>query len=86
MGFMAFILLIIGQPSFSQTTDSTKHIGHFGGGVTVTNNGISLLPTFALGKPAVMFNMSVGGKKLRFQPQLRFSLAGKPWSFLFWWR
>ena len=50
------------------------------------NNGISLLPTFTLGKPAVLFDMSVGGKKLSFEPQFRFSLQGKPWAFIFWWR
>jgi hypothetical protein len=28
----------------------------------------------------------MGKKKLFFEPQLKFSLKGKPWSFLFWWR
>ena len=54
--------------------------------MSVTNNGISLIPTFSLGKPAVIFDMSVGGRKLSFEPQFRFSMEGKPWSFLFWWR
>jgi hypothetical protein len=72
--------------AFSQTMDSTKTIHHVGGAVTVTNNGISLLPTFSLGKPAVMFDLNVGNKKLTFEPQFRFSLEGKPWTFLFWWR
>jgi hypothetical protein len=30
--------------------------------------------------------MSIGTRKLSFEPQFRFSLEGKPWSFLFWWR
>ena len=72
--------------AFAQKIDSTKTINHVGGGVTATNNGISLLPTFSLGKPAVIFDMSVGNKKLSFEPQLRFSMKGKPWVFLFWWR
>ena len=75
---------------FSQTKDSIQTTSpatsHFSGAVSVTNNGISLLPTFALGKPAVIFDMSVGKKKLSFEPQFRFSLEGKPWSLLFWWR
>ena len=33
-----------------------------------------------------MFDINVGNKKLSFEPQFRFSLEGKPWSFLFWWR
>jgi hypothetical protein len=78
--------------SFSQMTDSikktdsTKGLVHFGGAVTVTNKGISLIPTFALGKPAVMFDLSMGKRKLSFEPQFRFALDGKPWSFIFWLR
>lgn len=59
---------------------------HVGGAVTATNNGISLLPSFSLGRPALMFDLSVGNKKISFDPQLRFAMDGKPWSFIFWWR
>ncbi len=83
---LVFAFSIFTHFVFSQKVDSIKTINHFGGAVTVTNNGISLLPTFSLGKPAVMFDMSVGNKKLSFEPQLRFSLEGNPWAFLFWWR
>jgi len=71
--------------SFSQNRESTKVASHFDGTVTVTNNGISFIPTFSLGKPAVIFDLSMG-RRLSFDPQFRFSLEGKPWSFLFWWR
>jgi hypothetical protein len=54
--------------------------------VTVTNNGISMIPTFSIGKPAVVFDIAAKGKRLSFEPQLRFALEGKPWSFIFWWR
>ncbi|HZK95365.1 MAG TPA: hypothetical protein VFC67_14250 [Prolixibacteraceae bacterium] len=79
------ILLLFAHFAFSQNTDSTKIVSHFGGAVTVTNNGISFVPTFSLGKPAVIFDLSMG-RRLSFDPQLRFSLEGKPWSFLFWGR
>ncbi len=82
--FFAFLLLT--HFSFSQKEDSTKRLFHFSGSVSVTNNGISLVPTFSLGKPAAMGNLSMGKGKLSFEPDLRFSLEGKPWSFLFWWR
>lgn len=84
--FLSMVLLKLSLAGFSQNNDSTKSIHHFGGAVTVTNNGISLIPTFSLGKPAAIFDMSAGKGKLSFEPQLRFSLEGKPWSFLFWWR
>ena len=82
---LTFALWLLCQKVFSQETDSTKHAKYFGGGVTVTNNGISLLPTFTLGKPAAIFDMKVGGR-LTFEPQFRVLLEGKPWSFIFWWR
>ena len=80
------VLSMFTQYSFSQKEDSTEKVFLFKGAVTVTNKGISLVPTFTLGKPAAIFDLSMGKKKLFFEPQLRFSLKGKPWSFLFWWR
>jgi hypothetical protein len=71
--------------SFSQKADNGNSLSHFNGAVTVTNNGISFIPTFTLGKPAVIFDLSMG-KRLSFDPQFRFALEGKPWSFIFWWR
>jgi hypothetical protein len=78
-------MLTLMHTVIGQTTDSTEKINYFGGSVTLTNNGISLLPSFSLGKPAALFNMKVG-RKLTFEPELRFSLEGKPWAFIFWWR
>src|SRR5262245_5847367 len=80
---LVLVLLMITDFCFSQKPDSTFHLA---GAVTVTNKGISLVPTFTLGKPAVIFDLSMGKRKLYFEPQLRFALEGKPWSFLFWWR
>lgn len=81
-----FILLVYCGSNFAQITDSTKVISHFGGAVTVTNNGLSFIPTFSLGKPAAIFDLSMGQKRISFDPQFRFALDGKPWSFIFWWR
>jgi len=80
------LLLLFAQRTFSQSADSTRHVGHLAGGVTLTNNGISLLPTFMLNKPAVLFDLSVGKGRWSFDPQLRFSMEGKPWTFVFWGR
>lgn len=79
-------LLLLAHFSFSHPPDSTQTPLRIGGGVTLTNNGISLIPTFTLGKPAVMFDLAVSGKRHSFEPQFRFSLEGKPWTLLFWWR
>src|SRR5689334_9920697 len=66
-----------------QSIDSTRAPGTMGGSVTVTNNGISLLPNFSLNKPAGLIEMNVG-RRLTFDPQYRFALEGKPWSMIFW--
>jgi hypothetical protein len=82
---LLFIIISFSHFAFSQKADSTKVASHFGGNITVTNNGVSLIPNLTLGKPAVMFDMNVG-RRLTFEPQFRFALEGKPWTFIFWLR
>jgi hypothetical protein len=81
-----FILSHLTYSSFCQQTDSTKRIFNISGSINVTNNGISLLPNFSLGKPAVIFNLSAGNGRFSFDPDIRFSLSGKPWGMIFWFR
>lgn len=83
---LVFVFLLLTHFAFSQETDSAKNISHLSGTVSVTNNGISIIPTFSLNKAAVVFDMSAAKGRLSFDPYLGFSLEGKPWSFLFWWR
>ena len=83
---LVFVFLLHTYCSFSQKTDSTKSFPYVSGAVSVTNNGISIVPSFSLGKPAVQFNMYMVKKRLSFEPDIRFSLKGKPWSMLFWGR
>lgn len=83
------LLVFLAEASFGQEpieVDSLQAPAFFRGGITLTNNGISTIPSFSLGKPAIIFNFSAGRKKLTFDPELRFALEGKPWTFLFWWR
>ena len=83
---LLFVFLLLNYLTFSQNTDNKKVSSQFGGAISVSNNGISLIPSFSLGKPALMFELSIGGEKLSFDPQFRFAMEGKPWSFVFWWR
>lgn len=89
VGFIKVVLLVTlfskSLFSFSQETDSTRLLFNFSGSVAVTTQGISTIPNLTLGKPASIFDLSMG-RRLTFDPQLRFSLDGKPWTFLFWWR
>lgn len=84
--FLLFILTTASLSCFPQAKDSAKSVLYFSGAITVTNNGISIVPSFSLDKPAAQFNLALGKKRLSFEPDIRFSLAGKPWSMLFWGR
>jgi hypothetical protein len=72
--------------SFAQETSNSRPSHHFSGTITATNNGISLIPSFTLGRPAAFFDLSIGGERLSFDPMLRFGMDGKPWAFVFWGR
>ncbi len=71
--------------AFSQNSD-TATVRFFTGAVTLSSKGLSTFPNLTLGKPAAIFDFSVGGEKFRFEPTLRFALKGKPWTFIFWLR
>jgi len=72
------------QPDLlAQKKDSTLF---FKSALSVTNNGFSFIPTFSLGKPAAILDLGIGNKRLSFEPQFRFALSGKPWSFIFIYR
>jgi hypothetical protein len=79
---IVFVLIFVSIPNFAQ--DAGKR--HIGGTITATNNGISIIPSFSLGRPAALFDLSMGGERLSFDPMLRFGMDGKPWSFIFWGR
>jgi hypothetical protein len=83
--FLLILVLSFTCIAYSQNTDSTKVPWYFGGSVTVNTKGISSIPNLTLGKPAAIFFMSVG-RKLRFEPEFRFALEGKPWIFILWGR
>jgi len=82
-GLLVFALFNLTHFSFSQHKDSTKSISHFSGSVSVTNNGISIIPAFSLNKPAVVFNLSAGKGRLSFEPFLGFFSRGNPGIFYF---
>jgi len=82
---LLILILTFTYIAYSQKTDSVKVPGYFGGSVTINTKGISSIPNLTLGKPAALFFMSAG-RKIRFEPEFRFALEGKPWLFILWWR
>lgn len=83
--FTIGLLLIFISIGKSQT-ETPANLTHFRGNISVTNNGLSLIPAFSLNRPAAIFELSLGGERLSFDPEMRFALDGDPWSFILWWR
>ncbi len=85
--FFLLMLLHFNCRMFAQQIDSLKEKVHVSGAISVTNNGISIIPTFMLGRPATIFDLVVRKKNFSFEPQFRFAIEdAKPWSFVFWLR
>ncbi|TFV94184.1 hypothetical protein E4S40_09090 [Algoriphagus kandeliae] len=79
--------LLFSSPLLAQEGDTSQSPErHIGGTITATNNGVSIIPSFSLGRPAVFFDLTMGGERLSFDPMIRFGMDGKPWSFVFWGR
>ena len=83
---LLFSILLYSYVALSQAVDTTQTPSFFRGQITATNNGVSLIPSFSLGKPVVLFDMNIGKGRLSFDPMIRFGMDGKPWTFVFWWR
>jgi hypothetical protein len=86
--YLHLILIMSALPLIGVAQESSKgNSSHqFSGTITATNNGISIIPSFSLGRPAAFFDLSVGGDRFSFDPMLRFGMDGKPWTFVLWGR
>ncbi|MBK7870581.1 MAG: hypothetical protein IPJ74_07825 [Saprospiraceae bacterium] len=85
--FLCLMFLHFTHLSLGQSLDTTQQIIHFRSMLSATNNGFSLVPTFSLGKPAVVTTFNISGKgRFSFEPEFRYSMEFKPWSFIFIWR
>lgn len=67
-----------------EIADSMKVPFRFLGNITVTNNGISPIPAFALGEPALMVRLSAYKKQFSYDPNMAWSLNGRPWYINNW--
>lgn len=83
---MIIFTLILAFPMFSKGQEKKPFLDDFKGTMSVTHNGISLVPSFSLGDPALLFDIKMTKGRFSFEPDMRFALEGKPWSFLFWFR
>ena len=78
--------IIFSVSGFSQSSDTTSKPLNINGNIGLTNNGISIIPTFSLNAPAALFNFSIGKNRLSFDPDIRVTLDGRKGGMLFWFR
>ncbi len=81
------LLLLATFPLLAQhQRDSTASRLEFTGSIDITNNGISPVPAFSLGKPAVMTAFSLEKSRFSFTHQFNYGIDGQPWSSNNWFR
>jgi hypothetical protein len=87
--FLIFGFWFIFIQSFTQQVkveDKANTPFTFTGSLQLTSNGISTIPAYSLGKPALMVNLSASKKRFSLNPVSAFSLDGKPWYVVTWLR
>jgi hypothetical protein len=85
--FVLFIIFLLFQvDSLAQQKDSIPKTTSFSASLGITNNGISIIPTFALNAPATIMNFSWKKGRFSFDPDIRLATNFKKGSMLFWFR
>ncbi|MFN4145883.1 MAG: hypothetical protein ACK4GN_08680 [Runella sp.] len=82
--FLIGVMFALGSMAQSNDSLRTPEPLHASANINLTNNGVSLFPNLMLGRPATIINLTVGKKHIFFEPELRWGLDGKPWSYIFW--
>ncbi len=81
----ALVIALAGQTLEAQQDVDTAPV-QVSGSVNITTKGISNVPALTLGRPAAIVDLAVRKGNVGFEPQFRFDVNGKPWSFLLWGR
>ena len=79
------LLLILNKLNAADIDTTAKPL-NINGNIGLTNNGISIIPTFSLNAPAALFNFSISKNRLSFDPDVRLALDGRKGGMLFWFR
>ena len=77
---------IAASPALAQEPAAATRPVEVSGNLNVNTKGISQVPALTLGRPSAIFDLAVRKGDASFEPQFRFGLDGKPWSFLLWGR
>ena len=75
--FLHFHLCVLAQETRDVKTNGFK----FSGTIGLNTNGISPVPAFSLGKPAIMGFFSLRKNRFSFDPEIAYATDGVPWFF-----
>lgn len=78
--------LVSSQKTHARYSDSIQKLTTFSGSLGITNNGISIVPTFSLNSQAALIFLSWRKNKFSIEPDVRLTLNAKKGSMLFWFR
>jgi hypothetical protein len=81
---LLFLFFISGVALSSEKTDSTRTKLNASCTVSLNSNGISSIPAFSLGDPAIIAAVGLAKGRLSFDPVLAYDLEMKPWFFDSW--
>ena len=79
-----YFLCITTAANSKEKSDSTKNPIKFSGSISLNSNGISTIPVFALGEPAISASLAVEKGRFSYDPTLSFNLELKPWFIDNW--
>ena len=86
MRYAVIVLAILtATPAFSaENADSLKRKLYASGSVSLNSNGISSIPAFSLGAPAIIATASLGNGRFSWDPVLAYGLDIRPWFIDNW--
>jgi hypothetical protein len=82
---LSLLLLFIFTSAYStEKQDSTKSKLKFFGNVSINSNGMAPIPSFSLGKPAIIATLTLQKKRFSYDPQVAYGLDMRPWIIDNW--
>ena len=84
ISFFLFFLLIYTLSYSAETTDNSKTKLNLTGNVSLNSNGMAPIPSFSLGKPALIATLNLQKKRFSYDPQIAYGLDMRPWIFDNW--
>jgi len=83
---LKLLIVLLNTWILSSNPDTLKTPLSIHGNIQLTNNAISPVPSFSLGKPALLTTLYLQKGRFSFSPEFNFDLEAKPWSVNTWLR